>query len=216
MVLGSNARASFFRVQSSTAVTGPTARLLTDTVFSPLTTGPTITPLAVEITALLGDSAGAGFSPDTTVFTGATQAISPNNTTFGTYAYKSIRVAQASGTATVAGPLALSNDLVISSGGLSLSRFGVAVAGNFLTQATGVLVMTSPTDSLGVGGNATFGGGASTLTSGLITVGGQLRPDGDRRHVRGQRHPRGEVRPRERRRPDHPVRRLGERASSTT
>jgi hypothetical protein len=174
VVLTVNARASFFRVVSATAVTGPTARLFTDTVYSP-NTGSSITPLAVEITAVLGDSGGTGFSPDTTVFTGASQAISLNNTTFLNYAYKSIRVAQASGTATFASNLSLPNDLVVSSGGLSLNRFAIAVTGNFRTEATGVLVMTSPTDSLGVGGNVTFGGGTTgSLTTGLITVGGNF------------------------------------------
>lgn len=179
VVLTVNARASFFRVVSATAVTGPTARLFTDTVYSP-NTGSSITPLAVEITAVLGDSGGTGFAPDTTVFTGASQAISLNNTTFLNYAYKSIRVAQASGTATFASNLSLPNDLVVSSGGLSLNRFAIAVTGNFRTEATGVLVMTSPTDSLGVGGNVTFGGGTTTgtLTSGIISVAGNFAQAG--------------------------------------
>jgi hypothetical protein len=178
VVLTVNARASFFRVVSATAVTGPTARLFTDTVYSP-NTGSSITPLAVEITAVLGDSGGTGFAPDTTVFTGASQAISLNNTTFLNYAYKSIRVAQASGTATFASNLSLPNDLVVSSGGLSLNRFAIAVTGNFRTEATGVLVMTSPTDSLGAGGNVTFGGGTTgSLTSGLITVAGNFAQAG--------------------------------------
>jgi hypothetical protein len=179
VVLTANARASFFRVVSATAVTGSAARLFTDTVYSPNTSS-SITPLAVEIRAVLGDSGAAGFAPDTTVFTGASQVISANNTGLGTYGYKSIRVAQSSGTATLATSLALPNDLVVASGALSLNRFGVAVAGNFRTEASGVLAMTSPTDSLGVAGNVTFGGGstAGTLTSGLITVAGNFTQTG--------------------------------------
>ncbi|HXY68735.1 MAG TPA: hypothetical protein VEH62_04760, partial [Gemmatimonadales bacterium] len=175
VVLATNVRASFFRIVSATAVTGPTARLLTDTVYSP-SGASSITPLAVEITSVLGDSAGAGFSPDTTVYTGVSQAISQNNTFFTPYAFKSIRIAQSAGTASAAGPLTIANDLVVSSGAFSLARFPVLVTGNFRTEAGGILVMTSPTDSLAVAGNVTFAGAptAGTLTTGVISLGGNF------------------------------------------
>jgi len=179
VVLGSNVRASFFRVVSGTAVTGPAVRLLTDTVYSS-NMASSIKPLAVEITAVLGDSGGTGFSPDTTVFTGANQSISLNNTTFYPYAYKSIRVAQSAGTATFASNLSLPNDLVVSSGTLNLNAHTIGVTGNFRTEGSGVLRMASATDSLGVGTNATFGGGstAGTLTAGIITINGNFVQSG--------------------------------------
>ncbi|MGA2382862.1 MAG: hypothetical protein ABSG61_05450 [Gemmatimonadales bacterium] len=173
VVLSTNVRASFFRLQSSTAVSGATARLLADTVYGFSTTS-SLTPLAVEITSVLGDSGGAGFSPDTTVFTGANQAISLNNTTFGNYAYKSIRVAQSAGTATFASSLTLTKDLVVSSGALNTNGRTISVTGNFSTQSTGVLTMALAADSLRVTGNVTFAGGSSAPSAGVITAGGNF------------------------------------------
>jgi len=173
VTLSTNVRASFFRLQSGTAVAGATARLLADTVYG-LSTTSSLSPLAVEITSVLGDSGGAGFSPDTTVFTGANQAISLNNTTFGNYAYKSIRVAQTSGTATFVSNLSMTKDLVISSGTLNTNGHTISVTGNFSTQSTGVLTMALAADSLRVTGNVTFAGGSSAPSAGVITAGGNF------------------------------------------
>jgi hypothetical protein len=50
----------------------------------------------------------------------------------------------------------------------------VAVTGNFTTSGSGSLSMTTTTDSLDINGNATFGGGASTLSAGRIRLAGNF------------------------------------------
>jgi hypothetical protein len=140
------------------------------------TTSPTMTNLAIELsTAPLIGGSPVKVSPDTMVYDGTIASLP----TGSGIVYNSVRV-NTLGTMTVPGNVALAKDLVVSSGGLSLNRFGVVVAGNFRTEASGVLVMTSPTDSLGVGGNATFGGGstAGLLTGGLISVNGNFAQTG--------------------------------------
>jgi hypothetical protein len=179
VVLGSNVKASFFRMVSGTTLNGA-FRLITDTVYSP-NFAHTIAPLVVEISAVLGDSGGSGFLPDTTVFTGANQSISPNNTTFLNYAYKSIRVAQTGGTATFPANLTVPNDLVVSSGPLDIGAGRtINVTGAFRTEGTGQLQMVSGTGALVIAGNATFGGSstAGVLTAGTLTVNGDFTQAG--------------------------------------
>ena len=79
----------------------------------------------------------------------------------------------ASGTWTVGTnmPSSFAGSLTVSSGSLVLNGNHVSVGQNFATAGSGALVMNSPTDSLGVRRNVIFGGGAGTLTSGLISVG---------------------------------------------
>ena len=54
------------------------------------------------------------------------------------------------------------------------------VTGNLTTSGLGVLSMTSATDSLGVGGSASFGGGSTTglLTNGAIGIAGNFTQNG--------------------------------------
>ncbi len=175
VVLGSNMRAGFFGVGSATKVTGPGARLLVDTLIAARASD-SIVPHVVEVRSVLDDSAAMGFSPDTTVFTGVDQVIPAYHPwTEARYAYKSIRVAQASGTASPSDFLTASGDLVVSSGAFSLTRWTVTVGRDFRTEGTGALVMTSPTDNLTIGRNAMFGGsGTNDLGAGLISVAGDF------------------------------------------
>jgi len=57
----------------------------------------------------------------------------------------------------------------------------VAVTQDFATSGSGVIQLTSTADSLGVGGNVSFGGGstAGLLTAGIITLKGNFTQAGD-------------------------------------
>lgn len=168
VTLATDVRASWVRLMGGAAaytISGATARFITDTIIG--TNGSqTLSPLVVEVSSVLGDS--GTFTPDTTVFTGTNQNI-PNNVTIQ-FAYKSIRIAQASGVATwnLTTNRTLPNDLIVSSGTLNLNTHRINVTGVFRTEGTGVLRMQSAGDSLLVGGNATFAGGSTT---GQLTAG---------------------------------------------
>ena len=162
-------RASWFQWTSNTTMPGPTGHLIADTITG-APTGTNITVGKVEVSTLL--NTGGGFSPDTVVFTGAAQVI-PN-----TYAYRTVRVAQSSGTATFAGNLSLTGSLVVSGGVLDLTGRQVGVAGSLRTEGSGVLRMTGASDSLEVGGAATFSGGASTASNGVLRVAGNFTQTG--------------------------------------
>jgi hypothetical protein len=84
------------------------------------------------------------------------------------------------GTFTQTGPLQVNGDLVVSGGSAVPNGNPLAVTGNFATAGSGVLQMTQAADSLGIAGNATFGGGSTTgaLTAGIITVGGNFAQSG--------------------------------------
>ncbi|HVM42401.1 MAG TPA: hypothetical protein VMT77_02790, partial [Gemmatimonadales bacterium] len=86
-----------------------------------------------------------------------------------------------SSTYTLASPLNLGGNLLVSGGTLALNGKPTSVSGTFATTGGGVLQMTSATDSLFVGGNASFGGGS---TSGLLTA-GTLVVDGDFAQIAG-------------------------------
>jgi hypothetical protein len=64
---------------------------------------------------------------------------------------------------------------------LTLNGHKLAVAGSFSTAALGTLKMASAADSLGIGGNASFGGGstAGLLTGGVITINGNFAQSGN-------------------------------------
>jgi hypothetical protein len=176
VALASDVRASHFRIigTAATQVTGA-FRLMTDTVTG-TNFSSSIQPLVVEVTGVITDS--GAFTPDTTVFTGSNQTI-PFSIGFTTYAYKSIRVHQSSGTATFSSNSTVNGDLVVSRGTLALSSaFGnqIPVVGNFRTEGIGALQMANSGDSLGVAGTATFGGATTSglLTAGRLVVGGDF------------------------------------------
>jgi hypothetical protein len=177
VTFGTNARVSgSLRLLSATAVTGPAARVIVGDSVTSNSLGSSFAPLVAEIGMSIRDS--GSFSPDTTVFTGSNQVI-PNAVTTA-YNYQSIRVAQSSGTATFAVARAIPKDLVVSSGILSLTSRLVGVQGNFRTEGTGALQMTTSRDSLGVTGSATFAGGstAGLLGAGRLSVGGDFTQAG--------------------------------------
>ena len=164
-------RAGLFQWFGNNAMAGSTGDFIADTITG-AATGSNITVNKVEVDGLVNTS--GFFEPDTAVFTGASQVIP------SLYAYRSVRVSQASGTATFSGnPSALTN-LVVTSGTLDLTGRQVGVTGFFQTTGTGALRMTGATDSLGVGGSATFGGGSTSglLTAGIITVNGDFTQTG--------------------------------------
>ncbi len=81
-----------------------------------------------------------------------------------------------SGTVSVAGTTAIAGNLTISNGGLSVLGHKVTVGGALTTQGSGVLGMTSATDTVLVTGAATFGGGdeSALLTAGYLKIGGSF------------------------------------------
>ena len=165
-------RASWFQWTTNNSMPGPGGHLIADTITGALVST-SITINKAEVSSLLNTS--GLFQPDTAVFTGANQTI-PN-----LYGYHTVRVAQSAGTATFAGnPTAVLANLVVSSGTLDLTGRQIRVSGNFHTEATGAVRMTGSTDSLGVGGSATFGGGSTTglLSAGIISVGGNFSQGG--------------------------------------
>jgi hypothetical protein len=86
------------------------------------------------------------------------------------------------------GTFTLTSNLAVTGGGaldvtggiLVLNGFRASLTGDFGTSGTGLLKMSNALDSLGVGGNASFGGGstAGLLTAGIITVGGNFAQSG--------------------------------------
>jgi hypothetical protein len=78
----------------------------------------------------------------------------------------------AGGTYTLSANLAVAGPLQVGGGSLVFSATNrtVSVGGDFSTAGAGTISMTNAADSLLVTGNATFGGGASTLTAGYLRV----------------------------------------------
>jgi len=187
VVLASNVRASRLRIISATAVTGPTARLLTDSVFGP-NVASNLAPLVLEVSDLLRDSGAV--APDTLVYTGGAtvnQSIfnkADANCTLVTqcqaYTLKSVRVNSANPTSLGIAGMTLTNDLVVSSGRLLMNGTRFAVAGSFRTEGTGSLQSSIAAESLSVGGDVAFGGGSTAgfLTGGGITLGGSFSQTG--------------------------------------
>jgi hypothetical protein len=182
----SDVRTTFFSMAGGTySMNGsagpPMTRLIADTVAGASSGSVSLqSPLVLVVNAALVDS--NVINVDTVVFAGSGQNIlttAPGGA-FGNYTYRSLRVAQTSGTATIGqATLNMTNDLVVSSGTLNLSGRRVGVTGNFSTVGTGALQMQNVADSLGVGGNASFGGGASTLmNNGVITLNGSFSQSG--------------------------------------
>lgn len=171
----------FAQTTGTTGFTGsagpPMTRLIADTIAG-IGGGSNLTsPLVIQLGGVSGTAGiftDSGLvNVDTVIFAGAGQNI-PISTGPGSIQYKSIRVAQTSGTATFGQSTSLANDLVVSSGTLSTGGHIVTVTGNFQTQSAGVLSMTAAADSLRVTGNVTFGGGSSALSAGVITTGGSF------------------------------------------
>jgi hypothetical protein len=86
------------------------------------------------------------------------------------------------GTVNWSAPGTLTGEMVLSgTGQLNLSTSGAVVTGNFTSNGSATLKMTTNvTDSLQVNGNAVFNGGATTglLTTGAIAVSGNLTTNG--------------------------------------
>jgi hypothetical protein len=79
------------------------------------------------------------------------------------------------GTYTVVGPDSVGGSLTVGgSGSLTIGAHTVGVAGHFSTATNGVLVMTTPSGILSVGGDVGFGGGNNTLTDGLVQLKGHF------------------------------------------
>ncbi|HXY68736.1 MAG TPA: hypothetical protein VEH62_04765, partial [Gemmatimonadales bacterium] len=172
IAIADTTRASWFQWTTNTTMPGPKGHFIADTITG-VATGSSITVNKVEVTSQLNTS--GAFAPDTAMFTGSGQTI-PN-----LYAYHTVRVAQSAGTATfAANPATPLANLIVSSGTLDLTGRQVGVTGFFQTTGAGALRMTGATDSLGVGGNVTFGGGSTTglLTAGVISVGGNFAQSG--------------------------------------
>ncbi len=79
---------------------------------------------------------------------------------------------------TVNAATGISGGLVVTgaTGRLLLNGQTVVTGGNFATQGGARLVMLNPADALGIGGSASFDGGAEldSLTAGVITIGGNF------------------------------------------
>jgi hypothetical protein len=84
-------------------------------------------------------------------------------------------------TFTLGSALSVGGSLLVSGGLLVPSGHPVAITQNFATAGSGALQMTLSTDSLGVGGNASFGGGSTSglLTTGVLAIVGNFAQSGD-------------------------------------
>ena len=92
-----------------------------------------------------------------------------------------LTLAGAGQTYPASGNLAVAGGLEVNDADLTLAGHTVGVAGTFVTSGVATLTMTNVADSLGVGGNATFGGGSSAgrLTNGVVSVGGNFTQSGN-------------------------------------
>ena len=166
------------RAKTSMVAASP-FRVIADTIWGAV--GSSLTPFVLELQSpILADSGTV--SPDTMVFGGdATTTIPTSFQGFGTYTYKSLRVGTQGVSAAVDVPnLTILNDLVVSSGTFRTNGNRVTVGGNFRTEGTGVLQMTTSSDSLGVAGNVSFGGESTNflLTNGVLSIGGNFTQSG--------------------------------------
>ena len=112
-------------------------------------------------------SKGAGTTIDSVSYFGAGQTYNPATLGEG---YSDIR-----GTSSWTTPATLTGQMVLSGAGQLNVATSAVVTGNFTSSGTSTLKMTTnTTDSLTIGGVATFGGGATTglLTTGNLVIGG--------------------------------------------
>lgn len=184
--LDTDVRTTFFSMAGGTySMTGAggvtTQRLIADTVAGANSTSVGMfSPMVLEVNSVLVDS--NVINVDTIVFTGANQVI--QNTypggPAGRYTLQNVRVAQTAGTATFGANTTIAQDLIVSSGTLGLTGRVITVNGDFRTETSGLLGMTTATDSLKVTGDVDFSGGttSSTLTNGVITVAGNFSQGG--------------------------------------
>ncbi len=84
------------------------------------------------------------------------------------------------GTFNALGPISIGTLNVSGNGVFVVNGGRIAVSGNFATSGSGVLNMNTASDSLGIGGNATFGGGstAGLLLAGIISIKGNFAQTG--------------------------------------
>ncbi len=80
---------------------------------------------------------------------------------------------------TLASPLSLGGNLLLSGAQFVPNGKPVGIAGSFATSGTGSLQLTLATDSMQIGGSAMFSGSASALTAGVLQVGGDFVQNGN-------------------------------------
>ena len=107
--------------------------------------------------------------------TGGTMQINGAASVRGTIATLTV-----AGTVTVTGNMALANNLIVSSGDLTLNGHSVTVGNVLATQGSGTLTMTNPADQLTVVNLADFSGGSTTgkLTAGQLILQGNFNQGG--------------------------------------
>lgn len=146
-------------------VASPGITLLGDVIIGPAATVVASgAPYTVPVRGFFIDSTGGRWQVAETVLQG-TNAI--QTTSFANEVY-------IAGPSQLNAPLSTLGTLRVSGafGELDLNGHSLTVAGNFITQTGGRLVMDGPTDSLVVSGNAAFTGGVSTLSAGTFVLSG--------------------------------------------
>lgn len=146
-------------------VASPGITLLGDVIIGPAATVVASgAPYTVPVRGFFIDSTGGRWQVAETVLQG-TNAI--QTTSFANEVY-------IAGPSQLNAPLSTLGTLRVSGafGELDLNGHSLTVAGNFITQTGGRLVMDGATDSLVVSGNAAFTGGVSTLSAGTFVLSG--------------------------------------------
>jgi hypothetical protein len=155
---------------------GGTASLLDNqgTLISAASSG---SPGAIVISAPISNTGTIDVTSDTLRLSGGGTGTFPGTVSVVTGAVLEL----GGGSFTLGSPLNVGGSLLVSGGTLVTAGHPVAVTQNFATSGSGVLQMQSSADSLGVGGNASFGGGSTTglLTAGLIDLKGNFAQSGN-------------------------------------